>query len=88
MKSDFIFHLSQEWVWLIKSLITGKFNLFTFTFIDFDIEVDKITGGIEINLGLLGFNLFILIPFKPMDKDLEDRINKLDEKTIRPTKER
>jgi len=80
MKADFVIHFFQDWTWLIKSIFTKDFNFFTFNFLVFDVEVDKIAGRIEVNLGLLGIGLFIAIPFQPMDKELEIKIKKHTER--------
>jgi len=77
MKSDLIINPFQEWSHLIKSIITRNFNFFTFSVLSCDIEVCRITGRIEINLAIFGFGLFIAIPFKQMDDELEDRIDEV-----------
>ncbi len=80
-KSDFIVGLSQDWTHLLYSIYKREFNFINFHFLTFEIEVDKIVGRIEIYIGIIGFNLFIAIPYEDLDEDLQERIDSISNST-------
>jgi len=80
MRTKFSISFWQEWNWLLKCLTTKDFNILTFRFIVFDVEIDKMVGEIEIELGILGMGLYIVIPFKDIDEKLTKRVEEFTAK--------
>jgi hypothetical protein len=66
---NLFFTLSTDFIQL-----WGKWNWYSFTFIQLEIENDKMTGGFEIMASLLGFHFFGRWNYKPeiLEKMLEE----------------
>jgi len=77
MKADSFIGIEQDWTHLVRSIIRKDWDFVNFNFIKFEVEVDRITGRIEIYFAFMGICLYIFISFDEMDENLKNRIQRL-----------